>query len=99
MRDWCNDILALNRIFFILCKIYCHNNGGTFRWPNYSNIVCCSIVTRPSFLEYKTKSYQLEEEEKNMSYITSFERIGIQKGMQEGMQQGRIHFSLGAFRI
>jgi hypothetical protein len=34
-----------------------------------------------------------------MSYITSFERIGIQKWIQEGMQQGRIHFSLGAFRI
>ena len=30
------------------------------------------------------------EEEKQMSYITSVERIGIQKGIQQGIQQGRL---------
>ena len=28
------------------------------------------------------------EEEKNMPYVTSVERIGIKKGLQQGMQQG-----------
>ena len=29
-----------------------------------------------------------EEEERKMEYITSFERIGMQKGLQQGIQQG-----------
>lgn len=42
-------------------------------------------------LKYRQQVQQIEEEKK-MSYITSFERyglkIGLEKGMQQGMQQG-----------
>lgn len=34
----------------------------------------------------QTRAY---EEEKKMAYITTSERIGIEKGMQEGLQKGR----------
>ncbi|PXF57345.1 MAG: hypothetical protein C4B58_10140 [Deltaproteobacteria bacterium] len=30
------------------------------------------------------------EEEKNMPYVTSVERIGIKKGIQQGIQQGML---------
>ena len=34
------------------------------------------------------ETIQRLEEEQQMPYVTSFERIGIEKGMQQGMQQG-----------
>lgn len=30
------------------------------------------------------------EEEKNMTYVTSFERFGIKKGLKQGLEQGRL---------
>lgn len=38
-------------------------------------------------LEFNQQLAQLEEEQK-MQYITSIERIGIQKGLQQGLEQG-----------
>ncbi len=35
------------------------------------------------------QSFSDTEEESNMRYVTSIERLGIEKGMQQGMQQGR----------
>ncbi len=39
-------------------------------------------------LEYKLKICELEEV-KEMSYVTSFERIGRKEGLQQGLQEGR----------
>jgi hypothetical protein len=38
-------------------------------------------------LEYKQKLHELEEE-KNMSYVTSFERLSRQEGLEQGLEQG-----------
>jgi len=39
------------------------------------------------------------EEEKNMPYVTSVERIGIKKGLQQGIQQGRREGILEAIEL
>jgi hypothetical protein len=47
------------------------------------------VLTLPELLEIRYNQEILRfEEEHGMAYITSFERIGIKKGIQEGMQQG-----------
>lgn len=48
------------------------------------------VLVIPEYLEleYKSKIHELEGQ-KNMSYITSFERLGREKGLQEGLQEGR----------
>lgn len=47
------------------------------------------VLTLPESLEIKyNQEIQQFEEAHNMTYITSFERIGIQKGIQQGLQQG-----------
>lgn len=38
-------------------------------------------------LKFKTKIRELAERT-NMSYITSFERLGREKGLEEGLQEG-----------
>ncbi|MGO3740758.1 MAG: DUF4351 domain-containing protein, partial [Kerstersia sp.] len=38
------------------------------------------------------------EEERNMAYISSVERIGIRKGMQQGLEQGRNEGMAGLLR-
>ena len=39
------------------------------------------------------------EEEKNMPYVTSIERIGIKKGIQQGIQQGKREGILEAIEL
>ncbi|MEN9471767.1 MAG: hypothetical protein RL214_1123 [Pseudomonadota bacterium] len=47
------------------------------------------VLTLPESLEIRyNEEIQQFEEEHGVTYITSFERIGIQKGMQQGIQQG-----------
>lgn len=46
------------------------------------------VIPKDLELEYKEKLHELEEE-KNMSYVTSFEKSAIEKGLQQGLQQGR----------
>jgi hypothetical protein len=47
------------------------------------------VLTLPEPLEIRyNQEIQQFEGEHGMTYITSFERIGIQKGIQEGMQEG-----------
>lgn len=49
------------------------------------------VLALPEDLEirYNEKIYQIEEE-RSMAYITSAERMGMEKGYQQGMQQGTI---------
>lgn len=44
-------------------------------------------LPKPLELEYMNKVYELEEDKK-MTYITSAERLGIEKGRKEGVQKG-----------
>ena len=44
-------------------------------------------LSEPLELQYLDEIERFEQE-KHMTYITSAERIGIQKGMQQGMQKG-----------
>lgn len=47
------------------------------------------VLTLPECLEIRyNQEIQQFEEERGMTYITSFERIGIQKGIQQGIQEG-----------
>ncbi|EDP46570.1 hypothetical protein [Rickettsiella grylli] len=46
------------------------------------------VIPKDLELEYKEKLHELEEE-KNMSYITSFERLSREEGLQQGLQKGR----------
>lgn len=47
------------------------------------------IMSLPKDLELHYHDHiKIKEKEKKMSYITSAERIGIEKGLHEGMQQG-----------
>ncbi len=46
------------------------------------------VIPEKLELEYKEKLHKLEEE-KNMSYVTSFERLSREEGLQQGLQQGR----------
>ena len=47
------------------------------------------IIALPPELELQyTEIVEKIEEESNMAYVTSFERVGMQKGMQKGMEQG-----------
>ncbi|WP_010597587.1 RpnC/YadD family protein [Rickettsiella massiliensis] len=46
------------------------------------------IIPEKLELEYKEKLHKLEKE-KNMSYVTSFERLSREEGLQQGLQQGR----------
>lgn len=48
-------------------------------------------------LEYKQKLHELEEE-KNMSYVTSFERDGLEKGLQQGREEGERRKALAIAR-
>jgi hypothetical protein len=51
------------------------------------------VLTLPEGLEMRyNQEIQQFEEEHGMTYITSFERIGIQKGIQQGIQQGEHTF-------
>lgn len=45
------------------------------------------VIPKDLELEYKEKLHELEEE-KNMSYVTSFERLSREEGLQQGLQQG-----------
>lgn len=47
------------------------------------------IIVLPDslMLEYENEVQQLEEE-RQMAYITTFERLGIQRGLQQGLEQG-----------
>jgi len=49
------------------------------------------IMVLPSELEveYQEAIEQFEEEEVNMGYITTAERLGIKKGIEQGIEQGR----------
>jgi hypothetical protein len=46
------------------------------------------VISENLELEYKQKLHELEEE-KNMSYVTSFERLSRQEGLEQGLEQGR----------
>lgn len=46
------------------------------------------VIPKDLELEYKEKLHELEEE-KNMSYVTSFEKSAIEKGLQQGREEGR----------
>ena len=48
------------------------------------------LITLPKALEipYNDAIHQIEEEY-HMPYITTAERLGMERGMQQGMQQGR----------
>ncbi len=44
------------------------------------------VIPKDLELEYKEKLHELEEE-KNMSYVTSFERLSREEGLQQGRQE------------
>jgi hypothetical protein len=46
------------------------------------------VIPKDLELKYKEQLHELEEE-KNMSYVTSFERLSREEGLQQGLQQGR----------
>lgn len=47
------------------------------------------MLTLPLELDQQFwQEYQEYEETKNMRYVTSVERIGIQKGIEQGIEQG-----------
>jgi len=50
-------------------------------------------LPEPQALDYWRQVQEIEEE-KHMEYITSVERIGIEKGMQQGMQRGQAELVL-----
>jgi hypothetical protein len=55
---------------------------------NLLKVIDWALVISPDLeLEYKETLHKLEEEQ-NMAYVTSFERLGIEKGLQQGRQQG-----------
>lgn len=56
----------------------------------YSFIDWVMALPEPLELEYY-RTIENYEQEENMAYITSAERIGIQRGIEQGMQQGKQH--------
>ena len=48
------------------------------------------VLTLPAGLEARLQAELVQlERERQMPYITSFERMGIERGLQQGLQQGR----------
>jgi Domain of unknown function (DUF4351) len=49
------------------------------------------VLTLPAGLEARLQAELVQlEKERQVPYITSFERIGIEKGLQQGLQQGEV---------
>ncbi len=79
--------LRLQSKLAVTRALYAHGFGKDYILQLFSFIDWVLALPEPFELEYAHYIEQLEEE-KQVSYITSIERIGIQKGMQQGMQQG-----------
>jgi flagellar biosynthesis/type III secretory pathway protein FliH len=70
-------------------QLYNRGLKGNDIWNLYKFIDW--VITLPKLLEIRYNEFIHElEEEYNMAYITTAERIGIERGMQQGMQQGRL---------
>lgn len=67
--------------------LYEHGFNKTYILQLFRFIDWVMELPAPLALEYKT-ALEILEEEKKMQYITSIERMGIQKGIEQGMQQG-----------
>lgn len=87
--------LAITRAF------YKHGFKKSYILGLYSFIDWILALPEPLELEYIETVEQLEEE-KHVRYITSAERIGMQKGMQQGMRDGeriillrQLHYRFG----
>ena len=53
------------------------------------------VLTLPESLEIRyNEEIQQFEEEHGVTYITSFERIGIQKGMQQGIHRENAQYCI-----
>jgi hypothetical protein len=57
------------------------------RWLFYfiDALIC---IPKPLELEYRKEIFKLEEQ-KNMVYVSSIERLGREEGLEQGLQQGR----------